>query len=504
MRRVVFPFIAKWPSLPVCIASLCVAMAARGDDSPSAHRVGAAADALPGMRRVGVIEGGAKPGAVSLAGTMGYGFTESQPTESGAHHRVSGVLAAGVNATSWLAASLALGGRYDLHPKDAVGRDDGWVFDPRLAFRSGGVLGSLAIGVELAGTLPGSESLSTSLDAASFDGKLLLGSAGSAFTFGSFAGFRYDRSAAAGTHASQLRFGDRLALGLSDFNSILLGVGGGYRARKTFVYAEASGDVLTGKGAPPFSQSPLRASVGARQFLSPGLSLEGDGDLALSSRPAIIGPSPPLIPIEPRFTFLVGVRYEFGEASRPKENSPPPVTFVAPAPVEAPKPADTDLEVDVTDDLGSPIKDATVEAQVGDKKVELQPDDDGKYRASHVPLGRGKISIRAPKRKTIEQPIDLKSRDPLKLQVRTEPVLPSGQVRGLVRSYDGKAISAKISVEPGGQQTRTDAQGFFQLDVPPGKYEVVIEAKGYAAQRRSVEVEKDGVLILNADLARGR
>jgi hypothetical protein len=90
------------------------------------------------------------------------------------------------------------------------------------------------------------------------------------------------------------------------------------------------------------------------------------------------------------------------------------------------------------------------------------------------------------------------------MEFRTEAVLPSGQVRGLVRAFDGKAIAARITVEPGGHQTRTDAQGFFQIDVPPGKYEVIIEAKGYAAQRRGVEVEKDGVLILNADLARGR
>jgi hypothetical protein len=502
MRRVGSQFIAKMCSVQLCIVSLCVAVPARGEDSPPAHRVGDAADSLPGLRRVGVIDRAAKPGEVSLAATFGYGFTEPQPNESGPHHRASGVLAGGVNATSWLAASLALAGRYDLHPKDAVGRDDGWVFDPRLAIRSGTVLGSIALGAELAGTLPGSESLSTSLDAATFDGKLLLGSVGGAFTFGSFAGFRYDRSAAAGTHAAQLRFGDRLALGLSDFNAVLFGVGGAYRVGAALLYTEASADVLVGKGAPSFGQSPLRASIGARQFVGPGFSFEGVGDIALSSRPTIT-PAAPLIPVEPRFTFLLGVRYEFGETARPKVTPAPPPPSVS-APVEAPKPVDTDLEVEVTDDLGAPVKDATVEAEVGDKKIPLQPDDDGKYRASHVPLGRGKLSIRAPKRKTIEQPIDLKSRAPLKLQVRTEPVLPSGQVRGLVRSYDGKAISAKVSVEPGGQQTRTDAQGFFQIDVPPGKYEVVIEAKGYALQRRSVEVEKDGVLILNADLARGR
>jgi hypothetical protein len=173
-------------------------------------------------------------------------------------------------------------------------------------------------------------------------------------------------------------------------------------------------------------------------------------------------------------------------------------------PVEAPRPADTDVDVAVTDDSGVPIKDAKVEVTQGDKTYPLQPDAGGRYRASHVPLGKGKLSIRAEGRKQVEQDIELKARAPLTLDIRTEAVLPSGQVRGSVRSFDGKPVAAKITVEPKGLVAHTDAQGFFQIDVPPGSYQVVIEAKGYKPQRRSVDVEKDGVLILNADLARGR
>jgi len=49
-------------------------------------------------------------------------------------------------------------------------------------------------------------------------------------------------------------------------------------------------------------------------------------------------------------------------------------------------------------------------------------------------------------------------------------------------------------------ETKTDAEGFFQIDVPPGEYEVVIEAPGYVAQRRKAQVERQGVVIVNADL----
>jgi hypothetical protein len=270
------------------------------------------------------------------------------------------------------------------------------------------------------------------------------------------------------------------------------------------VLGEVSGDLLIGKAAPPLGQSPLRATLGVRQFLTPGLSLEGLCDLGLSSRPSI-APTAPLIPIEPRFVALIGLRYRFGETPvpiAPVANPLPPPP--APPPVEAPKPVDTDVEVAVTDDQGGPVKDAKVEVDMGGKPIPLRPDEEGRYRASHVPLGKGKLTIQAPGRKPVEQTIELGSRAPVHVDIRTEPVLPSGQVRGLVRSFDGKAVAAKISVEPGGLQGHTDAQGFFQIDVPPGHYDVAIEAKGYRVQRRSITVEKDGVLILNADLARGR
>ena len=47
-----------------------------------------------------------------------------------------------------------------------------------------------------------------------------------------------------------------------------------------------------------------------------------------------------------------------------------------------------------------------------------------------------------------------------------------------------------------------DPSGTFQLDVPPGKYDIVIEASGYQTQRRKVSVDPQGVVILNADLVK--
>ena len=41
------------------------------------------------------------------------------------------------------------------------------------------------------------------------------------------------------------------------------------------------------------------------------------------------------------------------------------------------------------------------------------------------------------------------------------------------------------------------------VDVPPGAYEVQIVAAGYETQKRRVQVEENGVTLLNIDLAGG-
>jgi hypothetical protein len=71
-----------------------------------------------------------------------------------------------------------------------------------------------------------------------------------------------------------------------------------------------------------------------------------------------------------------------------------------------------------------------------------------------------------------------------------------------VRSFRGKPLAASIHLEPGGMQTKTDAEGFFQIDVPPGEYELLIESPGFQAQRRKAKVDKQGVVIVNADLSK--
>jgi len=85
-----------------------------------------------------------------------------------------------------------------------------------------------------------------------------------------------------------------------------------------------------------------------------------------------------------------------------------------------------------------------------------------------------------------------------------EPNLPPGQIRGRVRNLRGASIRAQVELVPLGQTLTTDAEGAFVLDVPPGRYSVVVRAEGYEEQKRPAEVEQNGVTILVIDLRRAK
>jgi hypothetical protein len=95
------------------------------------------------------------------------------------------------------------------------------------------------------------------------------------------------------------------------------------------------------------------------------------------------------------------------------------------------------------------------------------------------------------------------------VELTLEPRPVQGQIRGLVRSLRGASVAADVSIDPesgaGGavavERIRRRAEGGrFEVDVPPGRYRVTISASGYQTQQRKVDVEENGVTVLNVDL----
>jgi hypothetical protein len=470
-------------------------------ESALASDVGPGSSARPALHRAGVPEAN-RAGEVAAAVTVSGGVTEALSDADSAHGRAAASGAAAVSVARFLDVGARLQARYDRHASDLRGVDDGFLFQPELSSRLSLRSAAWGFGLEAAAWLPGGPDVGTSLSALSADGRLLLSRHASALVLAAFAGYRLDRSAEAAAAAERLRFGDRVALGASDYDQLLCGLGAGYALGRTLLFGEASAQLLL--GGPKLSESPLWISLGVRHALGrSGLSVELAFDGLLSSRPTTFDAGAPLVPIEPRAGLAVGLRYRFGhaQAARPaaprKVEPPPPPVVAAPA---AAKPASVELAL--LDDQGQPLRAAAVTIRQGDQETPLPESEPGRYRVEVPKPGRAKLSIKADGFQPVEREIELGAGLPLRLDVKAEPALPAGQVRGLVRAYNGKPLAASVRVEPAGVSTKTDSEGFFQLDVPPGEYEVVIEAPGYAPQRRKAKVEKQGVVIVNADLSK--
>jgi len=500
------------------------------DIAPS---VGASASGLPGLGRVAVASPKQFPHAAAAVG-MGYGFTEAQTNpvgESGAHHRAFGTLAVMAQPLRFLAAALMFDGRYDKHPDDVLGSSSSTVGEPRLIVRGNEAVGkSFALGAQLGLWIPGGEAPSLRLEASTLDALLLATYAppGSDLALALNVGYRFDRSAQVldARERPRLRPGDRLALRLSDFDALLLGVGGSKRlgaehttASHVEVLGELTWDVLLGKNAPKAIESPLRLGLGARYHLKEdedyfgALQLEARTELGLGQRPSS-GPSDALAPIDPRFAIIIGVRWAPGLVVKVK-----PASKQDGGGADGGGPGST---TPVASSMRGRVTAAEGGAAIANAHVTVTSDDpaspnertadtgaDGTFTVSELRPGRAHVVVKAAgfDDASVEATIAAAAsaaRTPLVVDVVMKKAIKPGQLRGLVRSFNGKPLSATIRVEPLGVEAKTDVDGTFQIDVPPGSYEVVVGATGHAGQRRPVQVEENGVTILNADLRPGK
>jgi hypothetical protein len=488
------PASERWPTL------LALLLACELIGRPAfALEAGEGKRARPALLNVPIADA-SRAGTLVVAADLAAGLIEALADDDDTHQRLALSGAASISATSWLNLGLMIDGRYDRHGADAEGSDDGVATQSELSARLASRSGALGFGLELAAWQPPGPDIGTSFEATSLDARAWVSHHAERFVFGGYGGYRLDRSEKAAEDAARLRFGDRVALGASEFDAVLAGVGVGYAAGKTFLFGEATAQLLL--GSPELAASPCRLSIGARRPLSDGgLSGEVSFSALLTPRPDV-GVDAPLMPIEPRAMLSIGLRFGTGR-SAPVVTAAPAAPAPAPAPARVAAPPvrqPTKLELTLVDDQGQPLQRATVTLIQGERETPLSEAEPGRYRHDDVPPGPGRLRIRADGFQPIERDVQVGGSPELRIDARAQQALPAGQVRGLVRSFRGKPLSAKVRVEPAGGEASTDAEGFFQIDVPPGPYEVVIEAPGYQSQRRAVKVEKQGVVIVNVDL----
>jgi hypothetical protein len=500
-----------WP-LVALVAALLLPSAAAAQEAapaPGPPQPGPALDGLPGGFRVGHATPSPTP-RLAVGGVGGYGLIDGLDGEGGDHHRAFGNLWIAGRPLPWLAAVLGVSGRVDVHPTDPSGEGDTSAAGlPYLGVRVGAsVLPALSIGGDVRLEVPGgaAPSFDPTSGILSLRALASLHPEGTGVTVSLAAGLRLDGSDRTVSPAERFRRGDLVSLGVSSFDAVLLGV-----AVSAFVLddglevlGEASWEPWFGDGAPGLDRAPLRVGAGARIWPIPTLGVSLGLEARLTDR-TVAAQTAPFAAVYPRLEATVGMvfRPSFGEAD-----------------ADADADADEDTPDDVVDELDAPevvvlegrAQGAAGEPLAGVRVVVEQPPEggaavaetatgeDGTFRVE-VPPGDGTLRLEAEGFESAELRIPRPEGEPIGV-IALEPTVPMGFLRGLVRDFRGRPLSAEVRVAD--QSVETDEDGFFEIGLPAGTYQVRISAAGYRSQRSSVSIDVNGVTIFNADLRRER
>jgi hypothetical protein len=477
----------------VTSASVLDAAVARAEER--AFEVGETASALPGIVRISV-PGKFERLGPGLATAAGYGFTESVVADSDKSHRVFGSVAASYRATEWFALGVRFDGRYDWHTGVPGGNGGGAVGDPGLLFQAGTTSKDVAFGAEARIGFPGGKAPSLQFSAVSPELSALLSytPASVPLVLASRVGFRIDRSAETVPAPDRQIIADRISLGVSDTNALLLGAGiSAPVAQGVEALGEWTWDVRVPAKGVSAGQSPMRLDAGGRFRASDSISLELVAEFALSARPPI-GVGTPLAVTEPRFSVFAGFAVR-PKGPRVEETPTTPLVGTEP-PTVASKGR---LAGRVTDGGGRPIAGAKVHIGTSGTTDQMT-NDRGEFEEAGVPVGKTDLTVSAEGYKEQVHPIAVTSTESAPVEIQLERALPVGQIRGLARSFSGEPIKATVRVEPIGKELVVGAGGRFEVDVPPGEYDVIVKAAGYADQQRHVRVEANGVVVLDLDM----
>lgn len=485
-------------ALTLTLIVLTVAGPARADD---------------GLQATGHVPSAARGPTVAVALGAGYGYSREILEGTDAHHRVGGGLAVAWRVIPWLELGLDLRGRYDKHTGDLT--DDGLIGEPRMWLRASRAIGPATwLGARVGVWLPGGEAPSIQLDATTVDVAGLVTWAPAATRLQALLGFRLDRSRYA-IDATTLSMPDRVGLGWSDSDALLIGVEASRRIGAWQPRVELSGELrvrapstnVTGADAmASAANSPARLELGVRRRLTSALTVEVAADLGLSERPSIYAlTAHALVAVEPRLAATVGLSWRPAPPVRravvvvPEVVVTPPVDEPPPPP---PPPATGTLRGRIVDD-GGPLDGAHVTiGQLG-----AVTGVDGTFAIPGLAPGEVEVVIERdghePIRTTVTIVADgVDGPAPALGDVTLARVRPPSQIRGLVRDAVGRGVAATVRVEELSREVVAAADGTFAIDVPPGTYHVVVTMAGFRTQTRTYAVEVDGVTIANIDLRR--
>jgi hypothetical protein len=199
----------------------------------------------------------------------------------------------------------------------------------------------------------------------------------------------------------------------------------------------------------------------------------------------------------------VGVRATMFAAAEPV------LVTAAPAPPERPAPRGWlvgtvhTAPFDAGEPLGPPLAGVTITAP-GHEPV--TSDAQGQFRVDGLPPGL--LRVRAEKAGLVstDEVVSVTADSEVRLALTMRPtVAPAlAALITLVRDDTGQPVAAHVKVLERNLAAEADERGQVRFDVPPGRYTVVIEAPGFASQRKVVRTVPGEQSIYDVDLQRQR
>lgn len=475
-------------------------------------------------------------GALELITLDGYGFRKGALATEHTMSRALGSIAVAYGIHELFTLGLSLDGRYDSHAKSPMGSDTGLVGDPHLIGRLAKSFGTARFGAQLGIWVPGKDAPSIAAGATSIDVRALASLPAGPGILSFEVGYQLDNSASSVDMVQSLSLADRMSLGVSDFNEVFGGAHLALPSGKAWVGAEASLDAFLGD--PPKNPDGTIQN-GHAALLDGKLAFRGgvSGGYHLTDQFAILAfvemakvpyvtlaqvaaNNIPLIPYEPVFTAGIGISAQFGAAKHQAQFKGCAYTAEGCPAVETPILAD--ISGTVVDESDKPVVGARVSIKLANVTVDpVATDQTGAYTFKGVRIGtQAEATASKPAVHRIDEPsgsvtVEVDGKKPgsatiAKLDggtttvppIKLEPMLPPGQLRGVVHSLpNGKAIEhATITVTPGNAKVESGADGTFTLDLAPGQYRISVKAANFASQELDVTVEPNGVAIKNIDL----